>query len=568
MEYLSQADLSILIVGAAGQGINTAAEVISQVALWAKFYFFSMIELMSRIRGGNNSIQMRIGNHPNINAPVSNVDIFIPLNKGAFDHARKMLNDKTLIISDRPFTNYKTVNVSLLKKANDLGNPVLANIIAASIITGILGISPESFKEYIKKHFSAKGDEAITKNIKAAGIGYEIAGEILTKGLFSLSIKPLPEINGTIMDGSEIIGLGAIAGGCNFITAYPMTPASGVWTYLSRHAKRFRIITEQAEDEISAINMGLGASYAGARAMVSTSGGGFDLMTEGLSLAGIQETPIVIHLAQRPGPATGLPTRTEQADLELALYAGHGEFPRILFAPGTPEQGFFLSQKAFNLAEKYQIPVFVLTDQYFIDSIYTVQSFGVNKISIENWVVKSEKDYKRYLLTQNGISPRSIPGFGTGFVNADCHHHDEYGHISEDLELRTEMVNKLMKKANVIKEEIISPDLVGSNDYKTLVICWGSNYGVVKEAINSIDNPEIAMLHFSQVFPLSPEVNNYLEQAKKLIIVENNATAQFAKLIKLYTGIEIKNKILKYNGLPFFVEEVRDKIMEYLVDGK
>ncbi|MGQ9465518.1 MAG: hypothetical protein ACUVQ4_07415 [bacterium] len=258
------------------------------------------------------------------------------------------------------------------------------------------------------------------------------------------------------MEGSEIIGLGAVAAGCNFIAAYPMTPSSGTWTYLAQHGEKFGIITEQSEDEISAMNMGLGASYAGARAMVSTSGGGFDLMAEGLSLAGVQETPIVIHLAQRPGPATGLPTRTEQADLELALYAGHGEFPRIILAPGTPEQGFYLTQRAFNLAEIYQMPVFVLTDQFFIDSLYTVKHFDVKGVKIENRIVKTTKEYKRYMLTHNGISPRGIPGYGTGFVCADCHHHDEDGHISEDLNLRTGMVNKLMKKANVIKNEIIS----------------------------------------------------------------------------------------------------------------
>lgn len=564
MEHLRQTDLSILIAGAAGQGINTVAKVISQVALSANFYFFSWIELMSRIRGGNNSVQMRIGNHPAINAPVKKIDIFIPLNQNALRHVQKKLDLNTLIISEESYENLKIVKVPFLKMAKDLGNPIFANTIVAGIIAGMLEISPEIFSEYIKRHFSTKDNDIVAKNIRAAEAAYRIAEDILSKGLFKKRIKPSSEVKGTIMDGSEIIGLGAVAGGCNFISAYPMTPSSGVWTYLVQHAEKFSIIAEQSEDEISAMNMGLGASYAGARAMVSTSGGGFDLMTEGLSLAGIQETPIVIHLAQRPGPATGLPTRTEQADLELALYAGHGEFPRIILAPGTPEQGFYLTQRAFNLAEIYQTPVFVLTDQFFIDSFYTVEPFKAKKIKIENRIVKTTKEYKRYMLTQNGISPRGIPGYGTGFVCADCHHHDEDGHISEDLNLRTEMVNKLMNKTNVIKNEIIPPELYGSRNYKTLVICWGSNYNIVKEVINKIERRDIAMLHYSQIFPLHPETYEHLNRTQHLIVVENNATAQFAKLIKLYTGIEIENKILKYNGLPFFVEDIKERIEELL----
>ncbi|MGQ9665260.1 MAG: 2-oxoacid:acceptor oxidoreductase subunit alpha [bacterium] len=560
MKNLKQTDLSILIAGAAGQGINTIAEVISEVALSVNFYFFSWIELMSRIRGGNNSIQMRIGNHPNINAPVKKIDIFIPLNQNALRYAQKKLDRETLIISEEPLENFKIVKVPFLKMAKDLGNPVFANTIVAGIITGMLEISPVIFSEYIKRHFGTKGSDIVAKNIRASETGYKIAEDILSRGLLKPSIKPVSKINGTIMEGSEIIGLGAVAGGCNFIAAYPMTPSSGVWTYLAQHGEKFGIITEQSEDEISAMNMGLGASYAGARAMVSTSGGGFDLMAEGLSLAGVQETPIVIHLAQRPGPATGLPTRTEQADLELALYAGHGEFPRIILAPGTPEQGFYLTQRAFNLAEIYQMPVFVLTDQFFIDSLYTVKHFDVKEVKIENRIVKTTKEYKRYMLTHNGISPRGIPGYGTGFVCADCHHHDEDGHISEDLNLRTGMVNKLMKKANVIKNEIIPPELYGSKNYKTLVICWGSNYNIVKEVINKIERRDIAMLHYSQIFPLHPKTDEYLNRALHLIIVENNATAQFAKLIKLNTGIEIENKVLKYNGLPFFVEEIKERV--------
>jgi 2-oxoglutarate ferredoxin oxidoreductase subunit alpha len=354
--------------------------------------------------------------------------------------------------------------------------------------------------------------------------------------------------------------MGAIAGGCNFIAAYPMSPSTGVLVFLAKHASQFGLIAEQAEDEIAAINMALGAWYAGARAMVSTSGGGFALMTEGVSLAGMLESPIVIHLAQRPGPATGLPTRTEQGDLELALYAGHGEFPRIILAPGRIEDAFFLTQKAFNLADKYQVPVFVLTDQYFMDSYYNMPSLDLSHARIEKHVVKTTKEYRRYELTANGISPRGIPGFGEGLVSVDSDEHDTEGHITEDLDLRTKMVDKRLTKAEVMASDAIPPELVGPKDYKTVIVGWGSTHNVINEAMQNLGRDDVAFLHFKQVYPLPKETPDFLSKAERTVIIENNATCQFGKLIKLNTGIDIENRILKYNGLSFSVKEVTEKL--------
>ena len=343
-----------------------------------------------------------------------------------------------------------------------------------------------------------------------------------------------------------------------------MSPSTWVLTFLSQHSNDFNIIAEQAEDEISAINMALGAWYAGGRAMVTTSGGGFALMIEGVSLAGMIESPVVIHLAQRPGPATGLPTRTEQADLEHALYSGHGEFPRIIFAPGTIQDGFYLTQKAFNLADKYQIPVFILTDQYFVDSYYNQSPIDLSDIKNENYIVKTKKDYKRYELTENGISSRGIPGFGEGLVCVDSDEHDEEGHITENLELRTKMVDKRIKKLDEIKNEVISPELIGNKDYRMLIIGWGSTYHVINEALEKIGRNDISFLHFKQVYPLHHDTFSYLKKAENTIIVENNATSQFGKLIKLHTGFEIHQSILQYNGLPFSVEELGKQIKSFL----
>jgi 2-oxoglutarate ferredoxin oxidoreductase subunit alpha len=370
--------------------------------------------------------------------------------------------------------------------------------------------------------------------------------------------------NNFVLSGTESIGLGAIDGGCNFISSYPMSPSTGVLVFLSQQSNAFDIIAEQAEDEISAINMALGAWYAGARGMVTTSGGGFALMAEGLSLAGVTESPIVIHLAQRPGPGTGLPTRTEQADLLFALRAGHGEFPRIILAPGSPEHGFSLAQKAFNLADKYQVPVFLLTDQYFLDSNFSFSSLDLSAIKVEKKFIRTTPSYKRYQLTTNGLSPRGIPGYGEGLVTLDSDEHEEDGRITENSDVRIQMVKKRLKKLELLKQDIIPPELIGPAKYKYLVICWGSTYHAVREALNTLKRDDLAALHFKQVYPVHPITADYLKKADKTIILEGNATAQFKQVIKLQTSIEIDDQILKYNGQPFSVEEIIKQLKERL----
>jgi len=549
-------DISVVLCGEAGQGIDTIEHFLTHVLKLTGFNVFATKELMSRIRGGSNSTTIRISSQ-RVRAFIDRIDIFIPLSKDALNHVQKRLSSKTLILSENELPGHNFLQVQFSKIAQELGNVVYSNIVGVGIICGIFKVPQDIINNYLKRFFLKKGDSVVQKNIEAAKSGYQIGIDLLNAKKLGIDISPDPQIkNEIIMSGSEAVALGAIAGGCNFISAYPMTPATGVFTFLAQHAQDFEIIAEQTEDEISAINMAIGAWYAGARAMTTTSGGGFDLMTEGLSLAGMQETPMVIHLGQRPGPATGLPTRTEQADLKLALYAGHGEFPRIILAPGKIEDAFHLSQKAFNLADKYQVPVFILTDQFLVDSYYNFPSLDLDNVKIERCITKTEKGYKRYQLTENGISPRGIPGFGEEVVSADCHVHDEQGHISENLELRTKMVNKNMKKFETIKKNIIAPELVGNKDYKILAICWGSNYNVVNEALEKLDRNDISFLHFKQVYPLHPVTIDYLKNAKQTIIIENNATSQFGELIKVNTGFDIEKKILKYSGLPFSVEEV------------
>jgi 2-oxoglutarate ferredoxin oxidoreductase subunit alpha len=564
-------DLSIVLCGQAGQGIQTVEYLLTRIFKLAGYNVFATKEYMSRVRGGINSTEIRVSSGP-VRACVNRIDILIPLNKGAVGHVEKRISPQTIILAEKESiaedfdqTKHKFIDVPFTQKASEIGDKIYSNVVAVGTITSVFGIKLQTVSKYVKKFFSSKTDDVIEKNLAAVKEGFNLGVGLADSSKIKFDINDDADIKDQILvNGAEAVALGAIAGGCNFISSYPMSPSTGVLIFLAKQAKDFSIIAEQAEDEIAAINMAIGAWYAGARAMVTTSGGGFALMTEGLSLAGILESPLVIHLAQRPGPATGLPTRTEQADLELALYAGHGEFPRILLAPGKIQDAFYLTRKAFDLAEKYQIPVFILTDQYFVDSYYNTASPDLSDINIEKHIIKTNAHYKRYKLTDDGISPRGIPGYGKGLVAVDSDEHDEAGHITEDLGLRVEMVDKRLKKFELLKDETIPPELVGPENYKNLIVCWGSTYNVIREAVKNLGRDDTAFLHFKQVFPLPAQTSDYLKKARRIIIVENNATSQFAKLIKLHTGIEINDRILKYDGLSFYVEELTEKLNDLL----
>jgi len=564
-------DVSIVLCGEAGQGIQTVEFLLTRILKLAGCNVFATKEYMSRIRGGANSTEIRVSDK-RVCAPVDRIDILIALNKGALQHLEKRISPQTVVLAEKEIVGddfdrwrCRFIDIPFTRIAAEAGNKVYSNSVAVGMIAGLFGVPVGDVTGFIKQHFSAKSQEIIENNATAAEAGYKVGSDLVGAGEIKLRVAPDARVRDEILlSGAEAVGLGAIAGGCNFISAYPMSPSTPVLVFLAKYGRDFGVIAEQAEDEIAAMNMVIGAWFAGARAMASTSGGGFALMVEGLSLSAMLEIPVVIHLAQRPAPATGLPTRTEQADLELALYAGHGEFPRIIFAPGSIEEAFYLTQKAFNLADKYQIPVFVLTDQYLIDSYYNIASLDLAGMEVQKHVVETKENYRRYEMTENGISPRGIPGLGSGLIVVDSDEHDQEGHITEDLGLRTEMVNKRLRKMELIKNEAIAPELVGPADYKNLVVCWGSTYNVVKEALGELGRSDTAMLHYKQVYPLHSNTAEYLKKADRIIIVEGNATSQLGKQIKLHTGIDVGKKVLKYNGLSFSVEEVTGKLNSLL----
>ena len=558
-------DVSIVLCGEAGQGIQTVEEILVQAVKLGGYNVFSSKEYMSRIRGGENSTEIRVSSN-RVVTYVNRIDILIAISRGAIDHLKDRISDDTIIIGDedtlKDVEMPSLIKIPFLKTAKSIGGPIFANIIAAGALSRILNIDKETFDECINAMFGRKGEKILQGDLKAGEEGYKVGEDLIQSGKFNINIKKDPQIRDELLlNGTEVVGFGCIAGGCKFMSSYPMTPSTPLQTSIAGNSTEFGMIFEQAEDEIAAINMGLGASYAGARSVVATSGSGFALMSEAVGLSGMIETPIVVYLAQRPGPAVGLPTRTSQEDLKMALYSSPGETPRAIFAPGKFEDAFYLTHHAFNLADKYQIPVFVLSDQYFADIYYNLPDLNLDEVKFKKYIVKTDENYKRYEITEDGISPRGVPGYGDGLVVVDSDEHDEEGHITEDLNLRNRMVEKrLYKKLKGIEEDVIPPELIGPSDYDLLVIGWGSTYGAINEALDNLKNDKAAFLYFKQVYPLHRETKNYLEKAKKTIIFENNAQAQFANLIKMETGFEIDEKSLKYNGMPFSVEEVTETL--------
>jgi 2-oxoglutarate ferredoxin oxidoreductase subunit alpha len=326
------------------------------------------------------------------------------------------------------------------------------------------------------------------------------------------------------------------------------------------------MVEKQVEDEITAIGSTLGAMFAGTRALTATSGGGFDLMTEHISLSGITEVPLVVVIGQRPGPATGLPTWTTQADLMLALHAGHGEFPRIVIAPSDPEDIYYKLQEAFNISEKYQVPVIFLTDKLLAESLYLTNSFDENKVSIERYLVTEDREnLHRYEDTSNGVSPRWNPGTlkTTYVINSD--EHDIDGNVIEDSEGAIKMQEKRHRKVEYILKDIPEPEVIKKNEageetkYKIGLIGWGSTKGVMKDVVDSMEG--VAALSYTYVFPLKVDtLKSFIDKCERVVMIEGNFNSQLGDLIKLETGIDIKDKILKYDGRPFFLDEVIKKL--------
>ncbi|WP_456421735.1 2-oxoacid:acceptor oxidoreductase subunit alpha, partial [Thermococcus sp.] len=450
-------DVSIVLGGEAGQGIQTVEEILAKVFKRSGYHVYANKEYMSRIRGGVNTTEIRVSSK-RVRAFARRIDILVPFKQGVLSWVGDRLSNETIILGEKSnveesfLEKVNLVEVPLTKLALETGSQLYLNTVSAGLIAGLFGVDFSVLEGTVRERFSRKSEGIVKKNVKASRRGYELGLKLRKEGILKVEIEPDEKVKGEILlSGTEAVGIGALAGGMNFLSFYPMSPSTGVSTFAAQKAEEFEIVVEQVEDEISAVTIALGAWFAGARAMVSTSGGGFALMSEALSLAGMAENPIVIHLAQRPGPATGLPTRTMQGDLNLVLYAGHGDFPRIILAPGSMEEAFYLTAEAFNLADKYQVPVIILTDQYFVDTYYNLPGPDLDRVKFERYIVEAKPGYRRYELTEDGISPRAVPGYGEEVVIANGNEHDEWGDITEDAELTRKMQEKrAVKKLETI----------------------------------------------------------------------------------------------------------------------
>ena len=554
-------EVTISFCAAAGLGLQTAEDLARQMLTKAGYYVFSTREYMSRVRGGNNSTQIRVSGKP-VRAYLDRIDWLFALSPQLRPNITENITDDTKILGDASAMEKeiaslgrKMIDLDLAKRASDLGSPKFSSMIVAGFIAGIFMLGEDSADIFIEKRF--KDPDLSGKNKKAFRVGHEL-GKDHVGGRPILQVPAKPENDEVFLDGNSAVALGAASAGCNYITAYPMSPGTGVFSYFAKNAKLFSAVVEQVEDEISAINMVVGAAYAGARAMTTTSGGGFVLMCEGLSLAGITETPVVVHLAQRPGPATGLATRTEQADLELALYAGHGEFPRALYAPVNVESAFRIAGHAFHTAHKYQVQTVILTDQYLLDTGYDVKRPDPSYVPAPISPVKTGINYKRYAFPAEGeyVSPFGVPGYGGGFVSFDSHEHTEDAHITEDRILRRRMVEKRLKKMEAMKMEALPPIVIGPEKYDTAVVCWGSVFEPLKEAMEILGSRNTVLVACEQVYPLSEELWRIIKSPCRKIFVEGNATGQFSRVVRSQTGTGADELILKYNGFQFTVEEL------------
>lgn len=553
-------EFNILIGGSAGQGLDTVSTFIEKSIKKAGLYTFSNKDYMSRVRGGHNFIQIRFGENL-VYSHKNKLDLILALDENTIIYHKDRLKDDGIIIADKSIKSNenKVLKLGLLDVAKSLGLSKAFTSVAAGVVLKYFSIDIKDTFNY----FSNKLSEDIkNKNIEAVKLGYN-----LIRSKYSLKGKDLS--NHLLIDGNNAIALGALAGGLNFYSAYPMTPATSIMTYLAKRQVDTNIVVDQAEDEIAAINFAIGASYAGARAMTGSSGGGVSLMVEAFGLAGITETPVVVVDSQRPGPATGLPTRTEQSDLSFLLTAAQGEFPRAVISVRNAEDAFYKTVKALNLADKYQTLVILLTDQYLADSTVVIPKYDLSKVKIESYVddgndLLDGEEYKRYKITSNGISKRMIPGNDKGqTVLVDSDEHTEESHITEESEVRNAQMEKRMKKLNLLKEEMEEPELIGSEEFEVLLVGFGSTYGALKDAIEELNkkSKKVSALSFGDLYPL-PEKNlrKYYSKAKKIINVEQNYLGQLGKLITQETGILMNGSILKYDGRQLNGEDILDAL--------
>jgi 2-oxoglutarate/2-oxoacid ferredoxin oxidoreductase subunit alpha len=545
-------EYSVLIGGQAGDGIRQAGSLIAHLfsSLGYRIYFWD--DYPSLIRGGHNFSIIRASDRK-IGAYTSNVNLLVALNQATVDKHAGQLKAGGLVIYDSSAAKAEGLGLPLtdiVKQAG--GKPIMRNLAALGAVARVLGMAWEAVDGIIRAEIAKQPD----LNLKIAKAAFDAAGEP------RLPIERLGAPTLPIISGNEAIGLGAVRAGLKLYVSYPMTPTSSILHFLAQNEVDLGIVTYHPENEIAGVITAIGGAFAGARTMVGTAGGGFALMVEGLSLAAQSETPVVFVVGQRSGPSTGLPTYTCQSDLFFVLNAGHGEFVRFVAVPGDPDEAFLLTGLAMNMAWKYQIPAFVLTDKNLCESTFSFASRG-DEVKLEGpplWDGKGQ--YKRYVRTQGGVSPLAFPGTRAAVVKGNSYEHDEYGITTEEADETTRMQDKRLGKRRALAEDVEKLEAVkvyGDGKARTALITWGSTKGACVEVAEDLGLRVVQPL-ILEPLPLG-QISRALKGATRLIGVENNATGGLARLLGC-NGIKIDKSILKYDGRPFTVDGLRAQVEE------
>jgi 2-oxoglutarate/2-oxoacid ferredoxin oxidoreductase subunit alpha len=568
------------IGGPAGYGIMSTGQIFSRTFSREGYHVIDGNEYPSLVQGGHNTYTTRVSSEK-IYSLTSELNVMVALDSNSISLHNSEISPGGYLIYDeknvkikedvkkRKSINYFNLPLKEMTESIDVPEIVRNNVALGSSLA-FTNVELDSIKDVVKDNFSRKGKKVVDQNTKAVELGYNYTKEKLGRVPFSLhKVKSEKKI---LLTGNDAVFLGSLKSGCKFYVAYPMTPSSSLLHSFASVEEDMNIIVKHAESELAVVNMAIGASYAGVRSLLATSGGGFALMNEGLSAAAMTETPLVMVLAQRPAPATGLPTWTEQGDMLYAIHAAHGEFLRVVMAPGDPEEAFYMTGKAFNLAEKYQIPVIIMLDKYLSEGQFSCNELDASKIDIDRGKLlmnKKElgKKYRRYRFTEDGVSPRAIPGLDGGIYIANTDEHDEYGFSDDSAQNRKNMMDKRFSKVENLLKQIPGPKRYGPENATVNIWSWGSCKGPILEAMSMLNGKSnmINLTHFSYLYPFrSDYFDKHFDENKKNIVIENNKTAQLRKLIKMHTGRSIKTELLKYNGRQFLPEEIVSSIEKML----
>ena len=570
-------NLTLLIGGIQGEGVVSLGTNLMKTLSNLGYYTYGNRNFSSRIKGGNTTMTISIGVEKQLYSE-DRLDIILALDKETIDLFNRKLKPNGLILFDSILSSkdlsYKKdslIPLPITEIAKGLSAPIIKNTCALGFLGRLMGLNENELSQALKEKYHTKGDEIVEKNLKALKEAYNYDGDIFNKEDYFLSI-PEKKSSKAVMMGNEAIGFGALMAGCRFIPSYPITPASEVMEYMGKVLPRYGGAMVQVEDEIAAITMAVGASYGGVRSMTATSGPGISLMMEGIGLAGITETPVVIADIQRGGPSTGLPTKHEQSDLFAIYYGGHGEYSNIILSPSTVEDCFYDTIRAFNLADKYQCPVFILSDLSLGLFPQTIDDLDYNQVVIDRGkvVIKDELSniergtFKRYRLTEDGISPRSFPGMLNGGHHVTGIEHNELGLPLEKPENRKNMMEKRLSKTAPLENEESIDIYRTNNSNNTLFLTFGSVFGAIKEAAYLSDK-KIDFGAIRMIRPLpKKQLTSLLENYDKIVVVENNYRKQLASIIKEELGYHNKiHSITKYDGTNFTINELVEKIGEW-----